>query len=64
MDAEMSAKVGLCAEGVADAGDRIRVCGLDAGHHVLDVVTILCFAARMTGASAAGFFNDWKGRVV
>ena len=45
VDPEMSGQIVLGAKGKADICDRARICGLDAGHHALDVVAVVRFAA-------------------
>ncbi len=54
--AKMGSQISLRTKRVADTGNCARIGGLDAGHHALDVMTIIRFAAAVTVAPAAGSF--------
>ena len=56
-NAELCFQAGLRAKRVADVCNCSGVRGLDAGHHALDVILILRFAAGMTVAPATRLFH-------
>lgn len=61
-NAKTGGHIRLRAKSKADTGNRARVCGLDAGDHALDVMTIIRFAARVTRSPAArGFYYAESG---
>ncbi len=57
VDSEIRVQIGLRAKRKADIGNRARIRGLDAGHHALDMVTLVRFAPGMTVAPATRGFR-------